>query len=77
MFYLNVCDWIILALACALRWGVAPVGVYPTRHCSPRRGTPFQVQGVCRWTTRTRGRSYEESWVVAYNSFFEKKLGTN
>ena len=54
-------------IACALRWGVTPVGFYPIGHCSPRRGTPFQVQGVCRWIVPTRGRSYEESWVVACN----------
>ena len=36
----------IMTIACALRWGVASVGVYSTRLCSPRRGTPFQVQGV-------------------------------
>ena len=51
----------------ALMRGVVLVGVYPTRHCSPCRGNPFQVQGVCRWTTLTRGRCYEESRVVAFN----------
>ena len=30
-------------IACALRWRVTLVGVYSTRLCSPRRGTPFQV----------------------------------
>ena len=30
-------------IACALRWGVTLVGVYSTRLCSPRHGTPFQV----------------------------------
>ena len=64
-------------MACALRWGVAPIEVYPTGHYAPRRGTPFQVQGVCRWMMLTRGHSYEESLVVACNSFFVKKLGTN
>ena len=31
-------------IACALRWKVALVGVYPTGHCSPRRGTPFRYR---------------------------------
>ena len=35
----------------ALRWGVALVGVILIGHCSPRRGTPFKVQGLHRWTT--------------------------
>ena len=59
--------------------GVALVGVYPTMHFSPRHGTPFHVQGVCRWTTLTRGSNYEESRVVACNYYFfifVKKLGT-
>ena len=30
-------------IACALRWGVTPVGVYSIGLCSPSRGTPFQV----------------------------------
>ena len=36
-------------ITCALRWGVTIVGVIFTRHCSPRRKTPFQVQVMCRW----------------------------
>ena len=32
-------------IACALRWGVALVGVILTRHCSTRRGTPFAGAG--------------------------------
>ena len=30
-------------IVCTLRWGVTLVGVYSTRICSSRRGTPFQV----------------------------------
>ena len=44
---------------------------------TPSWDPPFKVQGVCRWTRLTRGPSYEESRVVACNSFFVKKLGTN
>ena len=32
-------------IACAIRYGVTLVGVYSTRLCSPRHGTPLQVQG--------------------------------
>ena len=45
------------------------MGVYSTGHCSPRCATPFQGHGVCGWTTLTRGHSYEESRVVACDSF--------
>ena len=54
-----------MTITCALRWGVAFVGIYSTMHCSPRRGTPFQVQGVFRETNLTRDRHCEESQVVA------------
>ena len=40
------------------------VGVYSIGNCSHLRGTPFQVQGVCRETPLTRGRHCEESQVV-------------
>ena len=63
--------------AYALRWGVASVGVYSTRHCSPRRGTPFQVQGVCRETALTRGYHCEESRVMALILTFVKYIRTN
>ena len=53
------------------------VGVYSIGHCSPRRGTPFQVQGVCRETTLTRGRHCEESRVVALVLTFVKYIITN
>ena len=39
-----------------LKCGVALVGFCSVGHCSPRRGTPFQVQGMCRETALTRGR---------------------
>ena len=66
-----------MIIACALRWGVASVGVYSTGHCSPRRETPFQVQGVCRETTLTRGRHCEESQIVALVLTFVKYIITN
>ena len=47
-------------IACSLRWGVALVRVILTGHCSPRRGTPFQVQGLHQWKALKRGRDCEE-----------------
>ena len=47
------------------RWRVAIVGEFSTGHCSPRCGTPFQVQGVYRETALRRGRDYEEGLCVA------------
>ena len=66
-----------MTIACALRWGVASVGFYSTRHCSPRRGNPFQVQEVCRELALTRGRHCEESRVVALVLTFVKYIRTN
>ena len=66
-----------MTIASALRWGVAFVGVYSNWHCSPRRETPFQVQGVCREMVLTRGRHYKESRVVALVLTFVKYIRTN
>ena len=66
-----------MTIACALRWGVAFVEVYSTRHCSPHRGTPFQVQGVCREMVLTRGCHCEESRVVSLVLTFVKYIRTN
>ena len=44
---------------------------------SLRRGTPFQVQGVCRESALTRGRHCEESRVVALVLTFVKYIITN
>ena len=60
-------------IACALRWGVALVGVILTGHCSPRRGTAFQVQVMYRWLTLIRDRRCEESQTVALRNLFYKK----
>ena len=72
-FFFFFCD---KTITYALRWGVASVGVYSIGHCSPHRGTPFQVQGVCRETTLTRGRHCEESRVVALVLTFVKYIRT-
>ena len=61
-------------IACALRWGVALVEVILTRHCSPRRGTPFQAQVMYRLLTLIRDRRCEESRTVALRNLFVKKL---
>ena len=58
---IGMCFFSDMTIACALRWEVTSVGVYSTGHCSPRRGTSFQVHGVCKETTLTRGRHCEES----------------
>ena len=54
------------------RWGVALVGVILTGHCSPRRGTHFQVQGLHQWTALRRGRDYKEGRHVALENIFVK-----
>ena len=59
-------------IACALKWGVALVGVILTGHCSPHCGTPFQVQGLHRWTALKRGRDCEEGRHVALINLFIK-----
>ena len=66
-----------MTIACALKWGVASIGVYSIGHCSPCRGTPFQVQGVYRETVLTRGCHYEESQVVALVLTFVKYIRIN
>ena len=66
-----------MTIACALRWGVASVGVYSIRYCSPRRGTPFQVQGVFKETVLTQGHHCEESRAVALVLTFVKYIITN
>ena len=60
-------------IACALRWGVALVGVLLTGHCSPCCGTPFQVQVMYMQLTLIRDRRCEESRTVALRNRFVKK----
>ena len=61
-------------IACALRWGTAFVGVILTRHYSPRRGSPFQVQVMYMRLTLIRDRRGEESRTMALRNLFVKKL---
>ena len=61
-------------ITCELRWEVALVGVILTGHCSPRRGTPLQVQVMYRQLTLIRDRKCEESITVALRNCFEKKI---
>ena len=61
-FFFFFCD---MTITCALRWGVASVGVYCIGHCSPHRGTTFQVQDRYWRTTLNRGLNCEESRIVA------------
>ena len=72
-----MCFFVNMTIAYALRWGIASVGVYSTGHCSPYRGTSFQVQRVCRETTLTQGHHYEENRVVALILTFVKYIRTN
>ena len=60
-------------ISCALKWGVALLGVILTGHCSPRRATPFQVQVMYRRLTLIRDRKCEESRTVALRNLFCKK----
>ena len=61
-------------IACALRWGVALVGVILTEHCSPCRGTPFQVQVMYRRQTLIQDRRCEESRTMTLRNVFVKIL---
>ena len=60
-------------IACALRWGVALIGVILTGHCLPRHGTPFQLQVMYKRLTLIRDRRCEESQTVALRNLFVKK----
>ena len=52
-------------IACALRWGVASVGIFSTGRGSPYMGKIFQVLDICRWTACIGGCKGEESRIVA------------
>ena len=52
-------------IACALRWGVAFVGIFSTGHDLPYMGKAFQGLDIRRWTTHIRGHKGEESRFVA------------
>ena len=59
-------------IARALRWEIALVRVILTKHCSPRRGTPFQVQVMYRRLTFIWDHRYDESRTVALRNLFVK-----
>ena len=61
-------------ITCALMWGVALVGVILTEHCSPRCGTPFQLQAMYKRLTLIRDRKCEESRTMTLRNLFVKKL---
>ena len=64
IFFIGMLMCVLLCehgIVCALRCGVALVGVIFIGHCSPRRGTPFQVQVMYRWLTLIWDRRCEES----------------
>ena len=77
IFFIGMLMCILLCehdIACALRWGVALEVVILTGHCSPHRGTPFQVQVMYRRLTLIRDCRCEESRTVTLRNIFVKKL---
>ena len=58
-----------MTIACALKWGVASVGVYFTWCGSPCMGKTFKVQDVHRWTTLTRGAIEKKAGLWLCNHF--------
>ena len=54
------------------RWRVGLIGEFSTGHCSPRRRTPFQVQGVYGETALLRGRDCEGDRHMALSNMFVK-----
>ena len=66
------CLSVCVTIACALRWGVALVGVISLLgFAHPRCGTPFKIHEK---TTLCRGREYKEGRVVALRSIFVKYI---
>ena len=63
--YLELRCECMVNIACALRWGVASVGIILYWAWLTLHGKTFQVQGVHRWTALSQGRNCEESWFVA------------
>ena len=70
------CDWTFswLPLHVYFRWGVALVGEFSSGHCSPRRGTLFQVQGVYREMSLLRGCDSEGGRRVVFSNIFVKSV---
>ena len=57
-------------IACALRWGVASVGMTLLGMAHPIWDTTFQVRDTHWWTTLIRGYKGEESRLVAFIILF-------
>ena len=53
-------------IACALRWGVAFVGITLLGVAHPIQGKTFQVRDMRRWTVLNRGHKGEESERVTF-----------
>ena len=71
IFFIEILICVLLCehdIICALRWGVFLIRAIFIRHCSSRRGTPFQVQVMCRWLTLIWDRMCEEDrlWIWFY-----------
>ena len=63
-----------MTIASALRWGVALVGFHSVGHYSPRRGTPFQVKGMCKETTLTRRPILKTKLDCGFDLYFVKHV---
>ena len=53
-------------IACALRWGIASVGITLLSMAHLIRGKTFQVRDLRWWTILIQGRKGEESRCVAF-----------
>ena len=58
-----------MAIACALRWGVALIGFFLYWAWLILYEKKLHVQGVNQWTTLIRGCSYEEAGLWLDKSF--------
>ena len=61
-----------MTITCALRWGVASVGIFSTGRDSPFMEKIFQVQDRHWWMALIRGRSSTESRHMAFIILFVK-----
>ena len=52
-------------IACALKCGIASVGIFSTGRGSPYKGKTFHMLDIRRWATLIWGRKGEESRIVA------------
>ena len=77
IFFIEMLMCVLLCehgIVCALKWGVALVGVIHNGHCSPCHGTPFQVQVMYRQLTLIWDCRCEERRTVALRNLFVKNL---